>query len=190
MTPKQSKTLRACIAEVRRPHYAKLRNILPLMNKENILNRAVTVTALAIACFALEVRADSTAPDTHPAGNTAQAPALADSAAPSTQSTKNTASGATTAIASGANSTALAVGSNASSGGASNRHERGVAAPFVGIGGILTISGISEIVLDGNHFMPDTMAHWVAPEKAEDCKIELCTKDGRHWTATWVEVKK
>jgi hypothetical protein len=63
-------------------------------------------------------------------------------------------------------------------------------APFVGVGGILTISGISEIVLDGNHFMPDAMAHWVAPEKAEDCKIELCTKDGRHWEATWTEVKK
>jgi hypothetical protein len=160
------------------------------MNKKHILKCAVTVTALTIACFTLGVRADSTAADTHPTDNAAKASAPAESAAPSTQSTKNTASGPTTAIASGANSTALAVGSNASSGGASNRHERGTSAPFVGVGGILTISGISEIVLDGNHFMPDTMAHWVAPEKAEDCKIELCTKDGRHWTATWVEVKK
>ena len=160
------------------------------MNNQNILNRAVTMTALTIACFTLAARADSTAADTRPTEKPAKAPAPAESTAPSTQSTKNTASGPTTAIASGTNSTALAVGSNASSGGGTNRHERGMSAPFVGIGGILTISGISEIVLDGNHFMPDSMAHWVAPEKAEDCKIELCTKDGRHWTATWVEVKK
>jgi hypothetical protein len=160
------------------------------MNKRTILTCAVTVTALTIAYFTLDVRADPTAPTAQPTENNPKAPAPAETTAPSTQSTKNTASGPTTAIASGAYSTALAVGSNASSGGASNRHERGVSAPFVGIGGILTISGISEIVLDGNHFMPDTMAHWVAPEKAEDCKIELCTKDGRRWTATWVEVKK
>jgi hypothetical protein len=160
------------------------------MNKKTILICAATVAALTIACLTLEVRADSTAPATQPTQKDAKASASAESTAPSTQSTKNTASGPTTAIASGTNSTAIATGSNASSGGSSNRHERGMAAPFVGVGGILTISGISEIVLDGNHFMPDTMAHWVAPEKAEDCKIELCTKDGRHWTATWVEVKK
>lgn len=159
------------------------------MNKKSILICAAAVAALTIACLTIDVRADPAAPTTQPAEKAANAPAPAESAAPSTQSTKNTASGPTTAIASGANSTALAIGSNASSGG-SNRHERGMSAPFVGVGGILTISGISEIVLDGNHFMPDTMAHWVAPEKAEDCKIELCTKDGRHWTATWVEVKK
>lgn len=189
-TPKQPITLSARIAEGRRPHNTKSLNILPSMNNKNILICAATVTALTIASFTLEVRADPTAPATHPTEDTAKAPALAESAAPSTQSTKNTASGSTNATASGANSTALAIGSNASSGGASNRHERGVSAPFVGVGGILTISGISEIVLDGNHFMPDTMAHWVAPERAEDCKIELSTKDGRHWTATWIEVKK
>jgi hypothetical protein len=167
------------------------------MNKKFILLCAVTVTVLTLARITLDVRAaDSTAP-TAPS-TPAVAKGSADPKAPPTQTTKNTASGSTTATASGANSTAVATGANsnvvASGGNASsagsNRRDRGTSAPFVGVGGILTISGISEIVLDGNHFMPDTMAHWVAPEKAEDCKIELCTKDGRRWEATWTEVKK
>jgi hypothetical protein len=166
------------------------------MKKKLILLCAATITVLTIACVTLEVRAaDPTTPAAQPEQSVAKGPASsgpttnADSTAPATQSTKNTASGPTTAIASGANSTAVATGSNASSSG-SNRRDRGASTPFVGVGGILTIAGISEIVLDGNHFMPDAMAHWVAPERAEDCKIELCTKDGRHWAATWTEVKK
>jgi hypothetical protein len=164
-------------------------NTLFTMNKKILLLCAATATALAIACVTRAVHAaDSTAPTPPSTQKIADEPAPAESKAPTSQSTKNTASGNTTAIASGTNSTAFANGANASSGG--NHHDRGMSAPFVGVGGILTISGISEIVLDGNHFMPDTMAHWVAPERAEDCKIELCTKDGRKWTATWIEAKR
>lgn len=151
---------------------------------------------LTIACVALEVRAaDPTSPTSQPAQSVAKGTTPSDSAAhsnstvPAPQYSRNTASGSTTAIASGTNSTAYANGANASSGGF-DRHDRGAPSPFIGVGGILTISGISEIVLDGNHFMPDAMAHWVAPEKAEDCKIVLCTKDGRRWEAAWTEVKK
>ena len=31
--------------------------------------------------------------------------------------------------------------------------------------------------------------HYARPEKPDDAKVELWTKDGRHWKAQWVEVK-
>ena len=178
------------LAVLSAPIYTQAVNSLFLMNKKLLLVCGAAITMLAVACITREVRAsDSPSPTAQPEQSAGKGSTPQDSTAPATQSTKNTASGTTTAIASGANSTAVANGANASSGGF-NRHDRGAPSPFIGVGGILTISGISEIVLDGNHFMPDAMAHWVAPEKAEDCKIVLCTKDGRRWEATWTEVKK
>jgi hypothetical protein len=50
---------------------------------------------------------------------------------------------------------------------------------------ILSVTGISMIVLGDPS--PYQLTRYAAPDKPEDVKIVLKTKDGKKWAAKWVE---
>lgn len=54
---------------------------------------------------------------------------------------------------------------------------------------VLTISGLAVMQFKTPQPTYDNGIHYAQPEKPEEVKITLTTKDGKNWRAVWVEEK-
>ena len=54
---------------------------------------------------------------------------------------------------------------------------------------VMTISGLAVMQFKNPQPTYDNGIHYAQPEKPDEVKIVLTTKDGKKWRATWVEEK-